>query len=62
MEMDDYNDDFKLNSSPKRRSYEVDYSSLSQNSVEKTMKEDVDHICGILGVEVCIFLSFGKLP
>ncbi|KAF9065927.1 hypothetical protein BDP27DRAFT_1064298 [Rhodocollybia butyracea] len=51
MEMDDYNDDFKLNTGPKRKSYEVDYSSLSQTSVEKSMREDVDHICGILGVE-----------
>ncbi|KAJ4490967.1 RING-5 domain-containing protein [Lentinula aciculospora] len=51
MEMDDYNDDFKISTGSKRKSYEVDHTSLSQTSVEKSMKDDVDHICGILGVE-----------
>lgn len=55
MEMDDYNDDFRINTGPKRKSYEVDYTSLSQSSVEESLKEDVDHICGILGVDVSIF-------
>ncbi|KAJ3757197.1 hypothetical protein EV360DRAFT_46521 [Lentinula raphanica] len=51
MEMDDYNDDFRISAGSKQKSYEVDYKSLSQSSVEKSMKEDVDHICGIFGVE-----------
>ncbi|KAJ3809877.1 hypothetical protein F5876DRAFT_42974 [Lentinula aff. lateritia] len=54
MEMDDYNDDFRINPGPKRKSYEVDYTSLSQSSVEESLKEDVDHICGILGVDSAV--------
>lgn len=57
MDMDDYPDDFKLNTSLQHKSYEVDYSSLTQSSVEKSMKEDIDHICGILGVEVSFYPS-----
>lgn len=53
-------DDFKVSTKGKKKSYEVDYESLSQRSVEKLMQRDVDHICGIFGVEVCIasFLHF----
>ncbi|KAG6860110.1 hypothetical protein C0995_015610 [Termitomyces sp. Mi166 len=52
LEMDDvYNDDFKIAPKPKRKAYEVDYESLSQSAVERRMKEDVDHISGILGVD-----------
>jgi ariadne-1 len=36
----------------KRKPYEIDYESLSQSAVENLMQEDIDHICGILGVEV----------
>ncbi|KIK57966.1 hypothetical protein GYMLUDRAFT_75234 [Collybiopsis luxurians FD-317 M1] len=47
----DYGDDFKVATGSKPKSYQVDYTSLSQARVEHTMKEDVDHICGILGVD-----------
>ena len=36
----------------KRKLYEIDYESLSQSAVEKLMQDDIDHICGILGVDV----------
>lgn len=52
MDLENYADDFKVASKGKRKSYEVEYESLSQQAVEKLMKQDVDHICGILGVEV----------
>lgn len=52
MDMDNYGDDFKVVAKGKRKPYEVDYESLSQQAVEKLMQRDVDHICGIFGVEV----------
>ncbi|KAF8149451.1 hypothetical protein B0H34DRAFT_802444 [Crassisporium funariophilum] len=51
MDMDTFGDDFKVASKGKRKSYEVDYESLSQHAVEKLMQRDVDHICGIFGVD-----------
>lgn len=55
--MDDFPDEFKPNASLQNKSYEVDYTSLTQSSVGKLMKEDIDHICGILGVEVSCFYA-----
>ncbi|KAE9394687.1 hypothetical protein BT96DRAFT_1022402 [Gymnopus androsaceus JB14] len=51
MAMEDDTDDFIFDTSLQHKSYQVDCTSLSQSSVERSMKEDVDHICGILGVE-----------
>ncbi|RXW20420.1 hypothetical protein EST38_g5437 [Candolleomyces aberdarensis] len=45
-------DDFKSSAKGKRKSYEVDFDSLSQEAVEKLMKRDADDICGILGVDM----------
>ena len=50
MEMD--HEDYKVASKGKLKSYEVEYESLSQTAVEKLMQRDVDHICGILFVNV----------
>jgi ariadne-1 len=36
----------------KHKPYEIDYESLSQSAVEKLMQDDIEHICGILGVDV----------
>lgn len=35
-----------------KKSYEVDYDSLGQQAVEKLIAREVDHICGIFGVDV----------
>ncbi|KAK7448776.1 hypothetical protein VKT23_013507 [Stygiomarasmius scandens] len=51
MDMDDYNDDFKVDTGPKKKSYEIEYESLSQADVERFMKQDIDHIVGITGVD-----------
>ena len=60
MEMD--SEDYKVASKGKLKSYEVEYESLSQTAVERLMQRDVDHICGILGVDVrllpCITVLF----
>jgi hypothetical protein len=48
----DVGDDFKVPPKDKKKSYEVEYDSFSQSKVEKTMMDDAEHICGILGVEV----------
>ena len=50
MEMD--NEDYKVASKGKLKSYEVEYESLSQTAVERLMQRDVEHICGILFVNV----------
>ncbi|KAF9497917.1 hypothetical protein BDN71DRAFT_1443979 [Pleurotus eryngii] len=44
-------DDFKITPKGKHKSYEVEYESLSQDAVEKLMSADVEHICGIFGVD-----------
>jgi hypothetical protein len=35
-----------------KKTYEVDYDSLGQQAVEKLIAREVDHICGIFGVDV----------
>lgn len=52
MDMDAFGDDFKVIPKGKRKSYEIDYESLSQSAIEKLMQSDVEHICGIFGVDV----------
>lgn len=37
---------------PEKKTYEVDCESLGQQAVEKLIAREVDHICGILGVDV----------
>ena len=44
--------DFKVPAKESRKSYEVDYESLSQQSVERQIQKDVDHISGMFGVDV----------
>lgn len=46
------NEDYKVASKGKFKSYEVEYESLSQTAIERLMQRDVDHICGILFVNV----------
>lgn len=48
----DIADDIKSAAKGKLKSYEVDYDSLSQSEVEKHIRDDTEHICGILGVDV----------
>ncbi|KAG6852404.1 hypothetical protein C0991_012336 [Blastosporella zonata] len=50
-EEDTYGDDFHVTPQSKRKGYEIDYESLSQSAVKVSMATDVDHICGILGVD-----------
>ncbi|RDB16827.1 E3 ubiquitin-protein ligase dbl4 [Hypsizygus marmoreus] len=51
MDMDAFGDDFKVVPKGKRKSFEIEYESLSQSDVEKLMKKDVEDIVGILGVD-----------
>ncbi|TFK44101.1 hypothetical protein BDQ12DRAFT_730208 [Crucibulum laeve] len=51
MDMDAFGDDFKVTPKGKCKSYEIEYESLSQSAVERLMQKDVDHICGIFGVD-----------
>ncbi|KAJ6616654.1 hypothetical protein B0H10DRAFT_2036412 [Mycena sp. CBHHK59/15] len=44
-------DDFKVVPKTTHKAYEPHYDSLSQAAVEKLMDEDVEHICGIFGVD-----------
>jgi ariadne-1 len=58
MELDGFNDDFKVGAGSKRKAHEIEYASLSQQDVEQMMKADVDHICGILGVDVRVLFVY----
>ncbi|KAG5641480.1 hypothetical protein DXG03_005105 [Asterophora parasitica] len=51
IDMDTFGDDFKVSPKSKRKSYEIDHQSLSQTAVEELMQSDIEHICGIFGVE-----------
>lgn len=44
-------DDFKVVPKTTRKAWELPFDSLSQAQIEKLMEKDVEHICGILGVE-----------
>lgn len=55
-------DVFNVSSKGKQKCYEVDYTTLAQQDVEHIMREDVDHICGIFGVEVSRFLKSTAYP
>jgi ariadne-1 len=48
---------FMLPSKGKRKSYEIEYHSLSQEAVDKLAQQDVDHISGIFGVDVSLFFD-----
>lgn len=37
----------------KRKSYQVDFTTLSKHDVEKAMDENTEYITGIFGIEVC---------
>lgn len=54
--MDAFNDDFKVTSKGKHKSYEIDYESLTQGAVEKLMQAEIEHISGIFGVDVSLGL------
>ncbi|KAG6916584.1 hypothetical protein DXG01_006234 [Tephrocybe rancida] len=51
VDMDTYGEDFRVSPKSNHKAYEIDYESLSQGSVERRMQEDVEHICGIFGVD-----------
>jgi ariadne-1 len=51
MDMDAFNEDFRVTSKGKHKSYEIEYESLTQGAVEKLMQADSEHISGILGVD-----------
>ncbi|KAJ3563541.1 hypothetical protein NP233_g8877 [Leucocoprinus birnbaumii] len=44
-------EDIKVPQKGKRKSYEVDFESLSQSAVEKLMAEEVEYICSVCGVD-----------
>ncbi|KAI0798696.1 hypothetical protein BC629DRAFT_1734156 [Irpex lacteus] len=51
MEVDTFDNDYKLVGGKRLKSYEVDYSSLSQKQIEDKMKGEVDYISGLCGVD-----------
>jgi ariadne-1 len=48
----DFNDDIHTSLKAKKKTYEVEYDSFSQQEVEKRMKSDIDGISSIFGVDV----------
>lgn len=57
MEVDTFDNDYKLVGGKRLKSYEVDYSSLSQKQIEDKMKGEVDYISGLCGVDVSIVMG-----
>ncbi|KAI0075885.1 hypothetical protein K474DRAFT_1599120 [Panus rudis PR-1116 ss-1] len=53
MEMDTYTDAFKINKG-KSKSYEVPHDPLTQAELEKLMRQDIEHISGIFGVDTSV--------
>ncbi|KAF7980381.1 hypothetical protein HWV62_38851 [Athelia sp. TMB] len=54
MDMDAFNEDFKVTTKASRKSYEIAYDSLTQAQIEKAMQSDIEHISGIFGVDASI--------
>lgn len=54
MDMDFGADDFKVPHNGKRKSYEVDYESLSQVAVERLMGEELEYVCNVCGIDVSL--------
>ena len=52
MDVDAFDTDYGLSRKGKGKLYEVDYDTLSQADIEKSMKEDVENISGIFSVDV----------
>lgn len=52
VDMDAFNEDFKVTTKATRKSYEIPYESLTQAAIEKVMQADIEHISGIFGVDV----------
>lgn len=57
MDVDTFDNDYRVPGKGKQKSYEVQYSSLSQADIEKMMHQDVENISGICGVDVSIVMS-----
>ncbi|EPQ56890.1 hypothetical protein GLOTRDRAFT_73357 [Gloeophyllum trabeum ATCC 11539] len=51
MDMEVFDNDFKLPGKARKKSYEVDSEPLSQAQVERLMQTDIEHISGIFGVD-----------
>ncbi|EKM54826.1 uncharacterized protein PHACADRAFT_175334 [Phanerochaete carnosa HHB-10118-sp] len=51
MDIDAFDADYKPSGKGKHKVYEVEYESLSQGDIEKMMKDDVNNISGIFGVD-----------
>lgn len=55
MDADVFKDDFVANPSKrKRKIYEVDCDSMSQEAIEELIRKDVDHISSIFGIDVSV--------
>ncbi|KAF7797299.1 hypothetical protein EIP86_008494 [Pleurotus ostreatoroseus] len=51
MDVDTFDNDYKVQGKGKQKSYEVQYDSLSQADIGKMMQLDVENISGICGVD-----------
>ncbi|KAI0088086.1 hypothetical protein BDY19DRAFT_1072510 [Irpex rosettiformis] len=51
MEVDGFDNGYKTIGNKRLKSYEVDYEPLSQKQIEDTMKNEIDYISGLCGVD-----------
>ena len=54
MDVDTFDAEYKISGKGKQKVYEVEFDSLTQADVEKMMRQDVEDISGIFGVDVSI--------
>ena len=54
MDVDPFEGSFKTSGKGRLKLYEVEHESLSQHQVEDLMKQEVDYISGLCGVDVSI--------
>ena len=52
MDVDTFDAEYKISGKGKQKVYEVEFDSLTQADVEKMMRQDVEDISGIFGVDV----------
>ena len=61
MDVDAFDTDFKSSGKGSHKVYEVEFESLSQADIETTMKEDVDNISSIFGVDVSSYCRLSEI-
>lgn len=55
--MDAFHEDYKASGKAKLKAYEVEHDSLTQALVESLMKQDIDYVGNLCGLDVSLLSS-----